>query len=268
MKWLCMIVVTMTVALLMAAQDPPAPKKAGTSDLVAKAVSDYRAGRYETALASLLSELARVGGDVDVRSSDVQWSEQAARELRLNASLCALRLLRSRDAEELIAPLVDDLQWSSQAAFVLGMASSQHAERAVKAANLADAEPMAWIMAVRAIQGAEMQFRRCVEINPGWQEAVRNFERTIRRRAEIEAAREAAKTPDAKKEKAPKPEPEQPPKVLDQSPDVLIPEVAGEQLTARELAELQKRVRIQQRQKLTGRQQRNRNGAVAGEHDW
>lgn len=236
-------------------QPDQAQGKNSASDVVAAAVAEYRAGKFEAALASLQAELA-VRGD------------QAAGEVRLNASLCALRLLHSRDAEELIAPLADDQQWAPEAAFVLGLASSQHAERAVVAAKLADAEPMAWVMATRAIQGAERQFRRVVTLKPNWPEAVRNLERMIRRRAEIEADQAAAITPDAKKEDAPKPRPDQPPKNQDQAPEVVIPEIAVAELTAKELAELQKRVRNQQRQKVTGRQQRSRTGSTSGTRDW
>ncbi|MFT4515648.1 MAG: hypothetical protein ACI91B_004365 [Planctomycetota bacterium] len=260
MKWAYLLAIALPVALLLSAQGEPSPDtktavKKSTADVIAAAVADYRAGKFEAALAALRAELAARG-------------ETADPELRLNASLCALRLLHSRDAEELIAPLADDKQWAPEAAFVLGLASSQHAERAVIAANLADAEPMAWVMASRAIQGAELQFRSAVEHKPDWPEAVRNLERTIRRRAEVEAQRAAAKTPDAKKEDAPKPEPPEPPKNQDQAPEVVIPEIAIAELTAKELAALQRRVRDQQRRKVTGRQQRSRTGSMSGARDW
>jgi hypothetical protein len=257
MKWRYLVTMALSGVLLLAAQGEPSAAKKSMGDVVAAAVADYRAGKYEAALATLRAELVGAVGSADT-----------APELRLNASLCALRLLHSRDAEELIAPLVDDQTWASEAAFALGLASSQHAERAVIAANLADAEPMAWTMASRAIQGAELQFRRAVDLKPDWPAAVRNLERAILRRATIEAERAAAKTPDAKKESAPKPEPEKAPKNPDQAPEVVIPEAAVGQLTARELADLQKRVRDQQRKKVTGRQQRSRTGSVRGERDW
>ncbi len=261
MKWPYLLAIALPAALLLSAQDEPGADagqqrpSAPPGEVVAAAVADYRAGKYEAALVALRSELAARG-------------DLVAPEVRLNASLCALRLLHSRDAEELIAPLADDKQWAPQAAFLLGLASSQHAERAVVAAKLADAEPMAWAMASRAIQGAELQFRRAVALQPEWPEAVRNLERTLLRRVEIEAERAAAKTPDAKKEDAPKPEPPKPPKNQDQAPEVVIPEVAAAELTAKELAELQKRVREQQRKKVTGRQQRSRTGTASEQRDW
>ncbi|MFT4840972.1 MAG: hypothetical protein ACI8UD_001216 [Planctomycetota bacterium] len=268
MKWSYVFAMLLPGALLLSAQGASLQGDAGlvdvtqqgqakssAADVLAAAVADYRAGKFGAALASLQAELA-VRGD------------EAAPEVRLNASLCALRLLHSRDAEELIAPLADDEQWGPEAAFVLGLASSQHAERALVAAKLVDAEPMAWGMASRAVQGAELQFRRAVSLKPDWPEAVRNLERTIRRRAEIEADRAAATAPDAKKEDAPKPEPDQPPKNQDQAPEVVIPEIAVAELTAKELTELQQRVRDQQRQKVTGRQQRSRTGSTSGDRDW
>ena len=136
------------------------------------------------------------------------------------------------------------------------------------AAKLTDAEPMAWGMATRAIQGAELQFRRAVSLRPDWAQAVRNLERTMRRRAEIDRERAASKAPDAKKEDAPKPEPPKPPKDQDPTEEVVIPELATAQLTVKELAELQERVREQQHNKVRGRQQRSHSTAVAGEHDW
>lgn len=227
----------------------------------AMALADYRAGRYEKALASFRQQLA------DLQAAAPKDKPKHEPELRLNAGLCALRLLHSRDAEELVAPLVDDEKWAADACFILGLASSQHAERAVVAAKLPDAEPMAWAMASRAGQGAELQFRRVVALRPDWSEAVRNLERTMKRRAEIEAERKAAKKPDAKKEDAPKPEPPTPKPDKPPVEEVVIPEVANRQLTQKELAELQKRVREQQTKKVRGRQQRSRSTAP-GERDW
>src|SRR5690606_11510506 len=136
-----------------------------------------------------------------------------------------------------------------------GLAACQHAERAVVAAKLADAEPMAWVMATRASQAAELQFRQVVALRPDWPAAVRNLERTMRRRAEIDADREASKPPDAKQEEAPKPEP--PKNEPEPVPEVVIPEIAVAELTQQELLELQQRVREQQQKKVSGRQQRS-----------
>jgi hypothetical protein len=255
---LSLLLLVAVVSLSSQTPRPSAPESRERGDLravMARALVDYRDAKYEQAQASLMAQLASA-------------PDQGEAELRLNASLCALRLLHSRDAEELVAPLVDDQAWAAEAAFVLGLASNQHAERAVVAARLADAEPMAWVMATRAIRGAELHFRRVVASRPNWGEAVRNLERVVRRRAEIEAERAAAKTPDAKKESAPEPEPPTPPEDKDPTEEVVIPEVAAAQLSAKELAELQQRVREQQDKKRLGRQQRSRHSAVAGERDW
>jgi len=246
----------LVVFVVVLSAQTPAPRAAlPVDDVVRQAVADYRDSKYEPALATLRGLLSGAVED-----------EQAV--IRLNAGLCALRLLRSRDAEELLAPLVEDPDWAIEAAFLLGLASSQHAERAVVAAQLADAEPMAWTMATRAIRSAEAQFRSVVAARPDWRPAVRNLERLLRRRTEIERLQEAAQKPDAKQESAPKPEPPKPAADRDPTEEVVIPEVATAQLTAKELAELQERVRKQQSKKLRGRQQRSRQSAVAGERDW
>ena len=229
-------------------------KPNSSTDVVATAVADYRSGKYEQALAVLKQEVQRKDGEV-------------APEVRMNAALCALRLLHSQDAETLAAPLIDDSEWSAKSAFLLGIAASQHAERAVSAANLTDAEPMAWMMATRAIRTAELQFRMVVKLAPEWPEATRNLERILHRKAAIETARDAAKPPDAKKESSPKPEPDQP-KDDQQPPEVVIPEVAATELTPKELAALQQLVRKQQAKKLNSRQQRMRPINRADRRDW
>ena len=219
------------------------------------ALARYRAGDYEQAWKAF-SELVERGG------------EAAAPQARLNGALAALRLLRSGDAEALVAPLTGRDGWRADAAFVLGMAARQHGERAVVAAELPDAEPMAWVMATKAMQRSELQLREAVRLRPDWPAAVRNLERAIRRRAEVEAARDAAAPKESKKEDAPEPEPPIEPPASEQPPEVVIPEVATAELSARELEQLQERVRQQQRQKVRGRQQRSRARAGAGRRDW
>lgn len=228
---------------------------AGSSkDVVATGVANYRNGDYEQAYAAFQQLLQLQDGVV-------------APEIRMNAALCALRLLHSRDAEALVTTLVDDGEWSAQATFLLGMAASQQAERAVAAASLTDAEPMAWMMATRAIRTAELHFRMVVKLAPEWPEASRNLERILHQKAAIAAARDAAKPPDAKKENLPQPEPEN--KTDDQQvPEVVIPEVAATQLTPQELAALQRLVREQQLKKLSSRQQRARPSNRADRRDW
>ena len=153
------------------------------------ALARYRAGDYEQAWKAF-SELVERGG------------EAAAPQARLNGALAALRLLRSGDAEALVAPLTGRDGWRADAAFVLGMAARQHGERAVVAAELPDAEPMAWVMATKAMQRSELQLREAVRLRPDWPAAVRNLERAIRRRAEVEAARDAAAPKESKKDDA------------------------------------------------------------------
>ena len=243
---------SMLLAALLstAVQEGDAGASAGA---FAPALQAYRAEDYQRSFERFAAMVQRDG-------------EGAAPQARLNAALSALRLLRSRDAEELVAPLADVEGWRADAAFVLGFAARQHGERAVAAARLPDAEPMAWAMASRAFQRSELQFRAVVRVRPDWGAAVRNLERTLRRRAEVEAERDAATPKTAKQEPAPAPEPEL--ELPTAAPEVVIPDVANSQLSAEELTQLQRRVRAQQREKVRGRQQRSLGrGAQAG-RDW
>ena len=236
------------------AQSQQAGMAESSADAVATAVADYRSGKYEQALAAFNQLLQLQDAEV-------------APEVRMNAALCALRLLHSRDAEQLVATLIDDSDWSSRATFLLGIAASQQAERAVAAASLTDAEPMAWMMATRAIKTAELQFRTVVKLDPEWLEASRNLERVLHRKAAIATARDAARPPEAKKENLPKPEPDE--KADEQDPpEIVIPEIVATELTPKELAALQRLVRDQQSKKLRSRQQRNRTISRADRRDW
>ncbi len=213
----------------------------------------YRSGEHERALEVFSALLGR--------------SERGpAAEVRLNAALSALQLLRSRDAEEFVAPLVDDERWAADAAFVLALAARQHGERAVVAAKLPDAEPMAWVMASRALQRSELQFREAVRLRPEWGAAVRDLERTLLRRREVEAEREAAAPKEAKQEEAPEPQLEV--SKPDAPPEVVVPEIAQAELSAEELAQLQRRVLAQQRDKVRGRQRRSAQDRTPGRRDW
>ena len=222
----------------------------------------YRDGDYERAFAVFTALLER--GDA-----------AAPVELRLNAALCALRLSRSRDAEELVAPLTSNMGAASRerrahAAFVLGLAARQHGERAVAAAKLPDAEPMAWVMASRGLQQSELHFRAAVQLRPEWGEAVRNLERTMQRRAVVEAERAAAQPKQSKQEQAPAPEPEValPEPDPDASPEEVVPEWETAALSADELQQLRQRVHDQQKQKVRGRQVRPDRSRARGERDW
>lgn len=204
------------------------------------ALQDYAAQRYEAAWRALSAEVQRCG-------------ERAPDEVRLDAALAALRAQRSRDAEQFLADVDADGPFAADQLLLLGHAAWLDAERAVAAARLPDAEPMAWLMAVRAITRAESAFRTAAELRPGFAIAVRNCERAQRRRQEMERERDAATPPDAKKEDAPKPEPVPPDP--DQPPEQVQAEVAAGKLSADELQRLQQLVRTRQRQKVQVRQE-------------
>ncbi|MFK7741365.1 MAG: hypothetical protein AB8H80_13695 [Planctomycetota bacterium] len=248
---------------------PPnaAPKPSQTAAFGA-ALEHYRAGRFEPAKAGFAAILAAAqqtqaaGAGIEARDEatpapgDAPQTDSIHARATLNLALCELQLLRSRDAELRVVSLVENEHAAPDAAFVLGLASAQHAERALLAARLVDAEPMAWIMATRAIERAVQQFAQAVSLRPDWPEAIRNLERVQRRRAAIERERAAATRPDAKKEQAPKPPDDAKPD-REQPPEVVVPKVWQQALDAKQLQALQRRVRQRQDNKLRGRQQRN-----------
>lgn len=222
----------------------------------AQALADYRAGRFEPAHATFTQLLAAAG-------------DAAAPELRWNAALAALRVQRSGDAETAIQPLLQqaDASWRSEAEFVLAMVAHQRAERAVAAAQLPDAEPLAWTMALRAMQQAIEGFARADQLRGRWPAAARNAERCSNRRREIERMQAAAKKPDSQRTEAPEPQPE-PPRPQDVRPEEVTPDLAKDTLSAAEVAQLLQRLRQQERDKRALRQQAGAATGAAGERFW
>lgn len=227
----------------------------GTADRFAAALADYRAGRYAAALDGFAAELAAAG-------------DAAPTALRLDAALAALRQARTGDAEAALGPLGGDDDaadpYAADVAFVRGMIAWQRAERALAAARLPDAEPMAWAAAGRALDGARQQFARAAARRGDWPAALRNAERVFWRAQEFERERAAAQDREAKREPPPAPPPESP------RPDTqeVAPELATARLSAAELRALQQRVEQQQRDKLRLRREQQRLGGVAGVRDW
>lgn len=222
----------------------------------AQALADYRAGRFEPAHATFTQLLAAAG-------------DAAAPELRWNAALAALRVQRSGDAEAAMQPLLQqaDTSWRSEAEFVLAMVAHQRAERAVAAAQLPDAEPLAWTMALRAMQQAIDGFARADQQRGRWPAAARNAERCRQRWREIERLQAAAKKPDSQRTEAPEPQP-QPPRPQDARPEEVAPELAKDTLSAAEVAQLLQRLRQQERDKRALRQQVGATTGAAGERFW
>lgn len=240
MKGLTLTVV-LGLAALAAAQDP-------------QGVADYRAGRYDAAHAAFVAEAAALGADVPPT-------------LRYDLALAALRVQRTGDAEAAASPLLEhpDPAWRARGSFVLGLCAWQRTDRAVAAARLQDAEPMAWQLAVRAGEAALAHWCRAVELQPADHAARRNAERAQRRLAELRAAAEA----DAKRRTA-KSEPEPPPPLPDAPgpAEAARPEVVTQPLSANEVAQLLQRLREQQAQKQRLRQTAQRQSGTAGERDW
>lgn len=222
----------------------------------AAAIADYRAGRPEPAHAAFAQLLAAAGDRADA-------------ELRWNAALAALRVQRSGDAEAAIQPLLQhaDVRWQAEAEFVLAMVAHQRGERAVAAAQLPDAEPLAWTMALRAMQQAIDGFARADRLRSSWPAAARNAERCSVRLREIEQLQAAAKKPDNQKTEAPEPQPE-PPKPADAKPEEVAPDLAKDSLSPAEVAQLLQRLRQQERDKRSLRQQSAAPASRAGERFW
>lgn len=222
----------------------------------ARGLVAYRAGRFPEAHAAFQLALQSLG-------------DAAPAELRWNGALAALRVLRTSDAEEALQPLLQhaDERWHADAEFGLALAAHQRAERAVLAAQLADAEPLAWTMALRAMQQAIDGFARADRLRGRWPAASRNAERATQRLAELERLRDARQPPEAKQ--TPEPEPPPPPPSPDgQSPEEQPPELPGQGLEAVEVAQLLQRLQKQEQQKRTLRQNQPRPAARPLERDW
>lgn len=223
----------------------------------ATAVADYRAGRHQAAFDTFQREFAAAGA-------------AAGAPLRWNLALAALRVQRSSDAEAAVQPWLasDDAALRADAEFVLAMASFQRGERAAAAAQLADAEPMAWTMAVQAMERATAGFLRAANARGGWPEAERNAERARARHRELQQLRAAAQAPPAQPEPQP-PEPLPPPeRPAEPQPEEAALGLTKDPLAAAELANVWRRVDQKEREKRTQRQQQQRRAMRAGERGW
>lgn len=221
----------------------------------AQAVADYRAGRHDAAFAAFQAEFAAQG-------------DAANDELRWNLALAALRLQRSGDAEAAVAKWLDgaDDRRRADAEFVLGMAQAQRGELAAAAALLPDAEPLAWTMAIRAMEQANAAFVRAAAVRGDWPEAERNAVRTQARVAELKRQRDAARAQAAKKESAPKPLPPAPQPKPDQDEDPLG--LVTEPLPAAELPALLRRIGARDGKKVASRREQQQQAVRAGERGW
>lgn len=249
------VLCALALAFGPAAQDAAAPQDPGA--VFARGLAAYRAGRFQEAHDAFQAALLSRG-------------DAAPDELRWNAALAALRVLRTSDAEGALRPLLqhDDEGWRADAEFGLALAAHQRAERAVLAAQLADAEPLAWTMALRAMQQAIDGFARADRLRGRWPAAARNAERATRRLAELERLRDAQQPPAAKQTPEPEPEPPPPPSPDGQSPEEQVPELPEQGLEAAEVTQLLQRLRQQEQKKRTLRQSQPRPAAAPGERDW
>ena len=221
------------------------------------ALDDYRGGRHRAAFDVFQAELLAGG-------------ERAPLELRWNTALAALRLQRPADAEAAITPLLAHAQPAvvADAEFVLAMCRHQRGERAAAAAQLPDAEPMAWTMALRALQQAIDGFLRAANRPGGWPEAVRNGERCQRRLQELERLRAQQEASKPKQEQVPQRPPEAPKPAQPPEPEATAPAPVLDRLSPAELAALLQRGLQRDRKKRQERQAAAVNQAVAGERDW
>jgi hypothetical protein len=221
------------------------------------ALADYRAGRYQAAYTAFARELGSAG-------------TTATPELRFDTALAALRLQRAGDAAAAVEPLLtaSDPAVRAEAEFVTAMSQYQRGELAAAAAQLPDAEPLAWTLALRAMQQAIDGFLRADAARAGWPAAVRNAERAARRRQEFERLRGQQEDAKAKQERAPEPQPqpERPAGEPEAEPDA--PASVLDRLSPAELAALLERGHKRDRQKRRERQAVPAGGARVGERDW
>jgi hypothetical protein len=146
------------------------------------------------------------------------------------------------------------------------MASFQRAERAALAAQLPDTEPLAWTMAIQAMQRAEAGFVRAASARGSWPEAARNAGRAHARLAALQKMRDAAQQAKAKDE--PEPAPPSPSPTPQPTPEEAKAEVPSEPLGAAEVAALLQRVEKKEREKRALRRERQRQATAAGERGW
>lgn len=218
------------------------------------AVADYRAGRFDAAHAAFSAEVVARGS-------------AAPAELRADTALAALRLRRAGEAELAAQPLLahQDPLWRGRGEFLLALAAWQRAERAIAAAGLADAEPMAWDLAVHAAEQAFQHWCRAAVLLPLDLAARRNAERVQRRLAELRRMSELAA---AQRTRRSEPEPPPPPPDAPGPAEAATPELVQQPLSAAALARLRAQLRRQELAKQQLRQTAQRRSAVAGERDW
>jgi hypothetical protein len=218
----------------------------------ATAVAHYRAGRFEEARVLFAAEAASRG-------------EAAPAELLSNHALAALRVERPAEAAAAARRLaaMPDTSERAWGEFLLGGASWQQGQRALAAARLRDAEPMAWDLAVRGFEEAFAHWRSASELRPDWQEAVRNAERALLALEAARAARSEAAAKQAGEHREPEPPPPGPGELEEQAP-----QMTRQALPPAEVAKLLQRLREKEQQKLRSRRQAQRASAVAGERDW
>lgn len=238
------------IAALLAAVPAQQAPSAGAGDGVAA----YRAGRFAEAYATFAAQLAAAG-------------DGATNELRWNTALAALRVQRSADAEAAVQPWLagGDATRRADAEFVGAMAAFQRGERAALAAQLPDAEPLAWTMALQAVQRAEAGFVRAASARGAWPEATRNAERARARLAELQKLRDAAQQAKAKQQPEPAPPP---PSQRQPTPEEAPTALATEPLRADEVAALLQRVERKEREKRSLRRERQQQATAAGERGW
>ena len=150
------------------------------------------------------------------------------------------------------------------------MAACQRAERAAAAAVLPDAEPLAWTMAVQAMERSLAAFTRASATRQHeWPEAIRNAARAEARLQALRSLRDAAAAPAARAESPPPPQPLPLPEPAPEPvPEEVPPALATDQLTATELAKVLQRVQQKEREKRGLRRAVQRRAGEAGERAW
>lgn len=236
----------------------------------AQALADYRAARYDAAWAGFRQLAEPLAAATDpaqpTGAASSPWVGPLPPELRSNLAVTALRRSRPADAEAVIRPLLahDDLAERAEAEFVLGMAALRRGELAAAAAQLPDAEPMAWQAAVDGARRALEHFVRADERPHGWPAARRNAERSWRQLQAWQELRDQHRQ-DTKQEDAPPPPPAP---TDDQSLEEQLPELTVAPLSARELAELAQKLARKEREKRAVRSLRQANETPTGVRGW
>lgn len=231
-------------------------------DDLGRAIDEYRAGRFEEALALFEATIRREGDD-------------APPELLYDYALAALGAGRFRDAEIAMekAAARGGEAFDELREFVFGNVAFAQCLSAAELAGRVEAGPVAFDAAILHATRAADHWQRASLARGDWPEARRNAERALRKKSELEEAKaEAArKRRDRPKPKPPRNEPkdpEQPRRRPEERPELRMAKAALKELAPEQVRQLFDKLVEKERAKARMRRRARREGRGAVERDW